>query len=912
MSSPYQRVSEYIPENGVVPPATSPEVVVLSPLGSTAAGPFGSFSQTPRMDEQHAGRTAFTRPNRPPSLENLGFSEPSQTRWDPALAATPGTDSPAPPHTGTTFVPVSPLPSGLGIKLPADAAARYPRYQPVMSRDPSQPDEDGFLGSPPLPGASTTSTLTPEQQPFSSPYGVPYYYYLGPHGPSTPGPLDGHGEPEASATWWRMFIAGWPMYGMFLLGLGCALGHHAFYSYLDGKPANDQVRMVRFGGFLAYAAKACFVGAVVYAYRQQIWVTVINKVLTLRTIDSLFAAAYEPKALMNWDFISNARVAAGLAMLVWLFPMTVILTPATLTVAPRVEVQQGLCPGVRTLNFESEGAKNWRNLERINGYRVVSLSLYNSTVKDSHHLTEPFNSTFFDYYTGSSLPVDLVAAQSVLTGAVIPRRHATLETCGGGWNCSYQITFVAPAYKCSVFAKGPAFDMDQLMLAGAPQHFHPNNLMPNGDYSYLAETNAGNYARKQLDVAPGGAPLMKPPFPKHLGAFRTEPALWIGYSRLTRPGKPPLNRTDPDWNTAFEAVVLRCEHYLANYIVRFNHTSSGQTTKVLRRDFLRPVINTTYDPLTLAVDDGTLDNTTAIPKSNYVLPVPDFETYRVVAAYHSLGSRLRAYLQGVIQFLPFADPQTEATKTRIIDVDTYLPATNLAEAIQGLYENITLSLLSNPQFAVVAWAARPDLRSGVSSPPDGNNQAVGPYEAASGTQVDEGYPYKYPCTRTRLANAYVFNRRDMWIAYAAALSVALLAVVLGSAALSQNGLLAREAMVSNIVAATRAPALDRLPWGDGRMRIAERGKGRRKWGEVPDEVLYARLGYGAATAEDAGVEGKGKTTGWEGSVDARGNRRMVYYGFLPEETLQRQRQGRLKNRMSAWSFKVWEEYKHRD
>ncbi|KAL1837733.1 hypothetical protein VTJ49DRAFT_3449 [Mycothermus thermophilus] len=762
------------------------------------------------MDEQHTGRTAFIRPNRPSPLENIGDSRPYQSWWDSPMAARPDMDSSAPHHVGMAFVPVRPLPSGLGIKDPAISAARYPGYQTVILRDPLQQNDESPLRSPLPAGASTTSTLTPEQQPFPSPYGVPYDY-LSPYGASPPVPPARHGEPQVPAAWQRMLMAGWPMYAMFVLGLSCAFGHHAFYSSLDGKPANDQIRMVRFGGLLSYAAKGSFVGAVVYAYRQQIWVTVINKVLTLRTIDSLFEAAHEPKALLNWEFIRNARVAACLAMLVWLFPLTVILTPATLTVAPRTEVREDLCPGVRTLNFESEGLKNWRVLERINGYRVVSLSLYNSTVNNSLSLADvPFNSTFFDYFTGSSPPVDLVAAQSALTGAVIPRQDAALETCGGGWNCSYEITFTAPAYKCSVFATGPTFDKDRFRKAGAPSHFDPNNLIPNGNYSYLAETNAGNYAREQLDVAPGGAPLMKPPFPKNLGAFRTEPVLWIGYSKLTRPGKPPQKKDDPDWNKAFEAAVLRCEHYLAKYTVRFNHTASDQTTTVLRREFLHPVIDTTYDPMRVDVDDGTFDNTTATPKSNYVFPVPDYENYRVVSAYHSLGSRLRAYLQGVVQFFPFADPQTEASKTRIIDAETFLPATNLADTIQGLYENITLSLLSNPQFAVVAWAARPDRRSGMSPRPDDNNKAVAKYETASGIEIDNDYPYEYPCTRTRLANAYVFNRRDLWIAYAAALLVALLALVLGSAALSQNGLRARDSRVSNIVAAMRAPALDRF------------------------------------------------------------------------------------------------------
>jgi hypothetical protein len=113
------------------------------------------------------------------------------------------------------------------------------------------------------------------------------------------------------------------MYGMFFLGFAFAVGHHIFYSKLDGRPADDQkhqIQMMRFGGLLSYAAKASLLGAVVFAYRQQIWVTVITNVLRLRTIDSVFAAVDEPLTLFNWEFLKKARVAACLAVLAWLAP----------------------------------------------------------------------------------------------------------------------------------------------------------------------------------------------------------------------------------------------------------------------------------------------------------------------------------------------------------------------------------------------------------------------------------------------------------------------------------------------------------------------------------------------------------------------------------------------------------------
>jgi hypothetical protein len=107
------------------------------------------------------------------------------------------------------------------------------------------------------------------------------------------------------------------MYAMVCLGIIFAGSHHAFYTHLDGRPADDQIKMMRIGGLLSYIAKSSLVGAVIFAYRQQIWVTARRKRLQLKTIDSLFAAVNEFMALLNWEFARNAKVAMALAVLTW-------------------------------------------------------------------------------------------------------------------------------------------------------------------------------------------------------------------------------------------------------------------------------------------------------------------------------------------------------------------------------------------------------------------------------------------------------------------------------------------------------------------------------------------------------------------------------------------------------------------
>lgn len=55
---------------------------------------------------------------------------------------------------------------------------------------------------------------------------------------------------------------------MFLCGCAGAIAHHLFYSYLDGKPAKNQLMMNRIGVGLAFFTKASLVGSVIQAYRS--------------------------------------------------------------------------------------------------------------------------------------------------------------------------------------------------------------------------------------------------------------------------------------------------------------------------------------------------------------------------------------------------------------------------------------------------------------------------------------------------------------------------------------------------------------------------------------------------------------------------------------------------------------------
>ncbi|KAF2671813.1 hypothetical protein BT63DRAFT_180532 [Microthyrium microscopicum] len=609
-------------------------------------------------------------------------------------------------------------------------------------------------------------------------------------------------QPKWVSHSWRSFSI---IYALLFIGIAGALSHHFLYASLVGKEASGQVKYVRAGTALSYLTKASLVAAVLVAYRQQVWATCSRKALSISAIDSLFSAGTDPFGLANLEIFSKAKIAVFLAAIAWLTPLAVILTPATLAVELALMNNETVCSSVRTINSDAEATNNWRDGAKLSGMLTLSLSLWNTTGLD------PNDPNTFDYYTGPSPALSQTALLSTYLQKVISNQSIAGDVCGTGWNCSYTLNFIAPGYQCTERASGRNENATQLTDIGAP--FDTNYLLPDGKYGYYAQTSLGDYAPIQIDAGDAGIPVQKPPYPKNLGAFRTEPLLWIGQSVLA-PGNAtlPHNSSDPRWTDAFVPKIYSCEHHLTNYTVLFNYTLNQQNTTVLKREYMGPIINTTYAHGVLS-NDGTKDNTTANPASAYVFP-QDVENYRMVGAYHSLGSVLRSFINGTINLSNTITPiaSTSAVGTTLIDRHSYLPVSDRVDQIQGLYENMIISLISNPQFLSVAWAADPKKESTIGA--------------------NTGPEATYPCVKSRYYNQFVYRAWQLWVVYGISILISIVAVLLGTVAIVQNEGHMHDMRFSTIVQASRTRNLDDLPWRNGVGGVAD------------DEVLSARLQYG--------------------------------------------------------------------
>ncbi|KAL5935342.1 hypothetical protein ACKVV1_000088 [Pyricularia oryzae] len=638
-------------------------------------------------------------------------------------------------------------------------------------------------------------------------------------------------------SWWGMFLFG-------IFGIACAIGHHAWYSSLHGKKAERQLEYVRYGTILAFAAKAGLSASIVTAYRLRVWTTVRTRLMSVRALDSMFAATEDVTAFFNWEFISRAKTVAGLVAFVWLSPLIVILTANTLMVEMQPSEHKTFCPSVRTLNFGLEETNDWRKPTLVDDIRSMSLSFYNSTITAAD---DPPPEGWFDYWTGPSPKLEQAATIPAFMEMVSARQNVSSDVCSQGWDCLYNISFTGPGYKCTELASGVGSVPKILTMQSgfkAKSPIETSWLLPKGSHAYYAFNTGGEYSRTQMkDVSPGGKPIgdfskggSAPKYPPNMGAFRTDPLIWIGYSETTKPyDRLPVNRSDPEWDNAFVPKIFACEHYETKYTVQFNHTGGVQNTTVLSREFIRPIINTTYIPR-LDAQDGTNDNTTAVPQANYVKP-QDIAKYRLTAGYYGMGQQLRLFLNGTVSMdgpesTPLSNPNanTKAMQTKLLEKRLYTPYNNLMDRVQGLYEDMLLSIFADPLLNIVVWAAKPNEPSGLRTS-----------QAAAIDNKQDPKDYEHPCVKSKTDNVFVYKKADLWAVYTIGIGLTMLGIAAGLWAViweeRQGGRIARNTRFSSIVAATRGPALDGVAWW-----AVDRGR-------VPKDVMAARMGFGLLPSE---------------------------------------------------------------
>ena len=364
---------------------------------------------------------------------------------------------------------------------------------------------------------------------------------------------------------------------------------------------------------------------------------------------------------------------------------------------------------------------------------------------------------YFDYYDQPSKIARRLAYSSAYLKKAQPRERAAAEFCGLGFNCTYSINFMAPGYKCD--------DISDSTPKDAP--FTISQIAPEGNFIYHAEVDQGDYKRPQTSTTEG---VPDPGYPVSLGVFESEPVLWIGFTKNTSTKYPADSPYAKKWTWVHEPKMFKCVMHHTNYTFEMRYRPTQNAT-LKQRDFLYPVINTT-----LSLNDNGSSTFIATPESSFINPHSN-TTYKLTAAYHSMGAMLRSFLRGDIEKTSdtFIITRSDISETRLMDGRTSYPQPNLMEAVQSLFEDMLLTLLSEPTLVAA------------------ETQAV-------------------RCVKSRTTIVYVYLPSSLWSGYAIAIATTFVSILIGSWAVYQNGV-ASDTLFSRILVTTRNPTLDHLSVG---------------------------------------------------------------------------------------------------
>lgn len=414
------------------------------------------------------------------------------------------------------------------------------------------------------------------------------------------------------------------------------------------------------------------------------------------------------------------------------------------------------CPSVASLNFEHESTYDFRH---DNPYPGFSLAFYNTTDKTA--TTEGW----FDYYDQPSKNARRLAVTSVYLRKPATYTNASLDSCDQGWNCTYTISFQGPGYKCDEVANS-----SNPVSADITAPFNLSSIAPEGKALYKAVVDMDDYANPQIDTK-DGVPTQKPPYPDTLGVFQSEPVLWIGYAINTT---MPYDASSPyakTWKNVHEPKIFKCTAYHTNYTFEMKYEDSMQIATRKARDFVRPLVDTTITP-----NLGESGGFSASPADKFVRPNTDPKQYKLTAAYHAMGVLLRNFLRNDISYSDdFYITTSDISETRLLEGMTSYPVHNLMEEVQNLFEDMIITLLSEPHLVVA------------------NTQSV-------------------PCEKSRVINVYAYHREGLWIGYAIVVAVTFGFIIVGAWSIYQNGV-ASDTRFSRIMVTTRNPTLDRLSVG---------------------------------------------------------------------------------------------------
>jgi hypothetical protein len=245
-------------------------------------------------------------------------------------------------------------------------------------------------------------------------------------------------------------------------------------------------------------------------------------------------------------------------------PLSVIVSPATLTSNTDVQNTTTICDGIQIIEFTHDDAAN------------ISAPATSTVVNDGRQGLAYINlmpsNNSIAYYDRPSMDLQRISTLSLLSNFG-PLQAS--NPCLGGANCSYQISFKGPSYDCQ---DASALDSNTILAK--------SQLAPNGEAIYTSFSD--------VEEDEWGAPVewqyMTADNDSTIGIFTQEPSLWIGYIINTTVPIQPFNYSS-SWPYILEQHVLQCilQNSTYDYSISFiNGLMKIDSSRVAEQSPLQP------------------------------------------------------------------------------------------------------------------------------------------------------------------------------------------------------------------------------------------------------------------------------------------------------------------------------------
>ncbi|KAI5809818.1 hypothetical protein DFH27DRAFT_536432 [Peziza echinospora] len=554
----------------------------------------------------------------------------------------------------------------------------------------------------------------------------------------------------------------------FLCGLISAALHHIYYSQLnDTYPGSMQRWHTSAGIAISMFTIACWAACVAICYRQSVWSTLMKTDVKISGIDALWGLIQDPSLFLVGEAWRKSRISMMLGLFIWILPVTIFLVPGSLTVFPQLQEHNAACV-VPSFNPPTE--EQAKLLSQAPLAEIMAL-------KPKKTLNMMVNSTKTVVLSNESKRLLTVSSFS---GDIVD--YAIPEACQAEGECSYNLSFTAPGYKCDAKTKeeaskgGPwGVDFDGLFsLTGEKVYFY------SGKASTAVQSGGLNDTRTGFGSFWSFVRTIKPE------ALKANPTL------LSNPGKVSASES--------ETQFFRCVDYLVQYDnVKFEYKKSKMHVVFPNTQSRGMTFRTPVDYTQVNRDPRSTDGSSIL--------------FNRVAHEYTMSMLLRdTFITNANATTPTLVRQGQTEALRVMDENTLfgqdvsgpngiqerftLPSINMRTLVEDVHRNNTFSLLAEARFK-------------------------------------ESYYIPTTCVYKTQGVIYKYHAFSLMVAYGVACFLTTIGLIVGIICFWKNGFVA-DFTFSRVLCTTRNPTLDELCRGDSCMGTASENVGHRRlrFGEV--------------------------------------------------------------------------------